>query len=121
MQDAVKQGRLDREMLVSSIAQKTNLSRQDAEEIAGRVETQFNSVSGNLQAKAGQAAQSVQTGALKAADATGKAFWGVFGALFLGLVSAILGGFVGVGRHAHAGSSVTTDTTIPTPRREVYP
>ncbi len=120
VQDAVKQGQLNREMLVSSIAQQTALSRQDAEEIAGRVETQFNSASGSLQAKAGQAAQTVQTGALKAADATGKAFWGVFGALFLGLVSAILGGFVGVGRNAHA-STVTTETTIPTTRREVYP
>jgi hypothetical protein len=121
VQTAVKQGRLDRNLLVESIAQQTALSRADAEEVAGRVETQFNSVSGNLQAKAGQAAQSVQTGALKAADATGKAFWGVFGALFLGLVSAILGGFVGVGRHAHAGSPLTTETTIPTTRREVYP
>jgi hypothetical protein len=121
VQTAVQQGRLDRELLVQSIAQQTALSRADAEEVAGRVETQFNSVSGNLQAKAGQAVQSVQTGALKAADATGKAFWGVFGALFLGLVSAILGGFVGVGRNAHASSGVTAETTIPTTRREVYP
>lgn len=122
VQTAVQQGRLDRQILVSSIAEKTALSRADAEEVAGRVETQFNAAQG----KVGQAAQQVQTGALQAADATGKAFWGVFGALFLGLISAILGGTVGVnkGQRIHAeGAVVTTppEGGLPPPRREVYP
>jgi hypothetical protein len=119
---AVQQGRMDRQLLVSSIAENTALSRADAEEVASRVETQFNT----FQGQAGQAVQSVQTGALKAADATGKAFWGVFGALFLGLVSAILGGSVGVSKRQriHAeGVVVTTppEGGLPPPRREVYP
>jgi len=119
---AVQQGRLDRQILVSSIAEKTALSRADAEEVANRVESQFNAIQGKL----GQAAQSVRTGALQAADVTGKAFWGVFGALFLGLVSAVLGGTVGVSKRQriHAeGVVVTTppEGGLPPTRREVYP
>ncbi len=82
---AVRDGRVDRETLVGSIVRETALSRQDAEELAGRVQTQWDA-----------ARQSVQTGALQAADATGKAFWGVFGALFLSLIAAVLGGAFGV-------------------------
>lgn len=119
---AVQQGRLDRQILVSSIAENTPLSRADAEEVASRVEAQFNA----FQSQAGQAMQSVQTGALKAADVTGKAFWGVFGALFLGLISAILGGTVGVSKRQRIyaeGAVVTTppEGGLPPPRREVYP
>ncbi|WP_257449267.1 hypothetical protein [Archangium lipolyticum] len=122
VQTAVRQGRLDRQILVSSIAQNTALSRADAEDVASRIEAQFNSV----QAQAGQAAQTVQTGALQAADATGKAFWGVFGALFLGLISAILGATVGVSKHQriYAEGAVVTpppEGGLPPTRREVYP
>lgn len=125
VQTAVRQGRLDRELLVSSIAENTALSRQDAQEVASRVEAQFNA----FQQQAGQtlsgAAQSVQTGALQAADVTGKAFWGVFGALFLGLVSAVLGGTVGVNKRQRIqaeGSVVTPpEGGVTPPRREVYP
>lgn len=118
VQTSVRQGRLDREVLVSSIAEKTALSRQDAEDVAGRVEAQFNTFQG-------KAAQSVQTGALKAADATGKAFWGVFGSLFLGLLSALLGGTLGVSKsqRVYAEGAVVTppEGGLPPTRREVYP
>ncbi|MFY0529224.1 hypothetical protein ACN28I_40690 [Archangium gephyra] len=122
VQTAVQQGRLDRQLLVSSIAENTALSRADAQEVASRVESQFNAAQG----QAGQAVQQVQTGALQAADATGKAFWGVFGALFLGLISAILGGTVGVNKRQRIsaeGAVVTTppEGGLPPPRREVYP
>lgn len=118
---SVQQGRLDRELLVESLAQNTALSRADTEQIADRAEAQFT----QFQDKMGQAAQSVQTGALKAADATGKAFWGVFGALFLGLVSAILGGGLGANRNARFVTERTTVTptmdVLPPARREVFP
>jgi hypothetical protein len=113
---AVQQGRLDREQLVSSIAQNTALSRRDAEDIAGRVEAQWN----QAQAKVSQVGQQVQQGALKAADTTGRVFWGVFAALLFGLVSSILGATLGVSKRQryYAG-----DTIVPPvgPRREVYP
>ncbi len=122
VQTAVREGRLDRQLLVNSIAEKTALSRADAEDVASRVESQFNA----FKAQAGQMAQQVQTGALKAADVTGKALWGIFGALFLGLISAILGATVGVSKRQRIyaeGAVVTTppEGGVPPPRREVYP
>jgi hypothetical protein len=87
LRNAVREGKVDRESLVGSIANETSLSREDSEELATRVESQFDT-----------AKQKFQTGALKAADATGKAFWGVFGALLFGMCSAILGGIFGVSR-----------------------
>ncbi len=77
---AVREGRMDRELLVQSLASGTSLSQKDAGEIATRVE---------------QTAQSLQTKALEAAEDTGTAMWGVFGALLLGLLSAIAGATIG--------------------------
>lgn len=109
---AVREGRFDRQLLISSLAQNTALSRQDAEEVAGRVEAQWSQAQG----QAGGVKTQVQQGALKAADNTGKAFWGVFAALFLGLISAIIGATSGVSRRqrVHAEGAVI-------PRQEVYP
>jgi len=118
---AVREQRIDRQTLVQSLASNTALSRSDVNQVAERIEAQF----GAFQDKAAQAAQTAQTGALKAADATGKVFWGVFGALFLGLISAILGGSVGVSRHQKLAVDSTylppQGTTLPPTRREVYP
>jgi hypothetical protein len=116
---SIRQGKLDREVLVGSIAQNTKLSRQDAQDIAGRVETQFNQTLGQAKGKAGEIGQQVQQGALKAADTTGRVFWGVFGALLLGLVSAVLGSTLGVSKRQryHAAGAVVP----PVGRREVYP
>jgi hypothetical protein len=112
----IQQGRLDRELLVNSIAQNTALSRRDAEEIAGRIEAQW----GQAQGQVGQIGQQVQQGALKAADTTGRVFWGVFFALLLGLVSSILGATLGVSKRQrfYAGGTVVPPVG---PRREVYP
>ncbi|MDY7226623.1 hypothetical protein [Hyalangium rubrum] len=117
---SIQQGRMDRELLVNAIAQNTALSRQDAQEIAGRIETQWNQQWGQVQAKAGEIKQDVQQGALQAADTTGRVFWGVFFALLLGLVSSILGATLGVSRRQryYAGGTVVPPVS---PRREVYP
>jgi hypothetical protein len=117
---AIRQGRLDRELLVSSIAQNTALSRQDAQEIAGRIEAQWNQQWAQVQGQAGQLGQQVQQGALQAADTTGRVFWGVFFALLLGLVSSILGATLGVSKRQryYAGGTVVPPVA---PRREVYP
>jgi hypothetical protein len=84
---AMRGGRVDRNALESSLAQNTALSRADVQEISGRIETQVD-----------EAKRKATMGALEATDATGKAFWGVFGALALGLVSALVGGALGVAR-----------------------
>jgi hypothetical protein len=86
VQTMVRSGRFDREALIASLANNTQMSRSEAEQVAATVEGRFSA-----------AAQNVQEGALVAADRTGKAFWGIALALLLGLVSAILGAAVGAG------------------------
>ena len=97
-QQAVRQGRVDRSTLVQSIAQNTALSQAEASELAGRLETQLNQARSQISETARSAGRAAQDGALKAADATGKAFWGVFGALLLGLIAAVAGARVGMNR-----------------------
>ncbi|MDC0713702.1 hypothetical protein POL68_34870 [Stigmatella sp. ncwal1] len=113
---AIRQGRLDRDMLVSSIARETSLSQADAQDIANRIEAQWNQAQGQM----AQVGQQVQQGALKAADTTGRVFWGVFFALLLGLASSVLGATLGVSKRQrlHAGGSVLSSMS---PRQEVYP
>jgi hypothetical protein len=91
LQRAAQQGRLDRDTLVTSIAENTGLSQADAGEVATRVEQQFE----RAKAQVGRGAEAAGQKALEAADVTGKAFWGVFGALFLGMLASIAGGAVG--------------------------
>jgi hypothetical protein len=97
-QRAVREGRVDRDMLVQSIARNTALGQTDAEELAARLETQINQARTRIADRAESVGEAARGGALKAADATGKAFWGVFGALLLGLVAAIGGARVGMMR-----------------------
>lgn len=116
---AVQQGQLNRETLVGAIADNTKLSRQDAEDVAGRIETQFNQAKAQVGQQAQQVGQQVQQGALKAADTTGRVFWGIFGALLLGLVSAVLGATLGVSKGQRVRAS--GEVLPPVGRREVYP
>ncbi len=111
---AIRQGRFDSEMVVTSLAQQTPLSRQDAQEIAARLEAKWN------QRMAGDQTplERVSAGALTAADRTGKAFWGVFAALLLGLVSAVLGALVGVTRKQRAVAEAPAATTTDVPATE---
>jgi hypothetical protein len=92
VQQALQQGRLDRAMLARSVAAHTALSAADSDEIAGRIEAQFD-------AALARTRESLQTGALQAAQTTGRALWGVFAALFLGLLAALTGAALGSSRH----------------------
>jgi hypothetical protein len=93
IQKSIRQGHVDRDSLVASIAQHTNLSRQDSEQLATQVENKI----GMTGARASNAATSLQGGALRAAESTGKAFWGVFGAMLVGMIAAVLGAMLGGG------------------------
>ncbi|RKH06447.1 hypothetical protein D7V97_22490 [Corallococcus sp. CA053C] len=119
--EGVRQGKVNRELLVSNIAQNTNLSRQDAEEVATRVEQQVDQAKG----KAGQVAGQVGQGAMQVADRSGRVFWGIFAGLLMGLIASVLGATLGVSRRQRIraeGEVITTPPTQPTPpRREVYP
>ncbi len=66
-----------------------------------------------------------QSTALKAADGSGKAMWGVFASLLLGLISSVLGAAFGVTRRQRAAAVervvVPSKGTSGTGGREVYP
>jgi hypothetical protein len=115
---AIRQGRLDRPLLVSSIAENTNLTRADAEELATDIESRWNTQRQDVEARVGTMAEDVQTGALQAADQTGKALWWVFAGLLLGLAASIGGATVGVSRRQRliADEQVPLATT-----REAHP
>lgn len=116
VQTAVREGRLDRGILTSAIADKTALSRADAEEIAASIESQLRGVSDRAQRSLGNAAQSVQSTALTAVDRTGKAFWGVFGALLAGLLAALGGALFGASERmqdAYARAQLKAHARVP--------
>lgn len=118
---AVRDGKVDRETLIGAIERETALSRQDAEDLAGRIQAQWDNTR-----------QDVQTGALQAAETTGKAFWGVFGALLFGMVAAVLGGIFGVTRRQQRlaeegpttpvvnGSTTPVDRFPPQPQQPLH-
>ncbi len=123
----LQQGRVDRGIIEQSLVANTNLDQQSVREISGDLEQQFNSAMGQVE----QTAATV-------AEGTGTAMWGVFFALLLGLVSAVLGALVGtsrkqvslanaqrpaalIGDDAGRPPSGTTDVTATTRRGEVYP
>jgi hypothetical protein len=87
LQASLRSGHLDRNQLENALAQNTSLSRADVQDLSQRV-----------QERVDRAVQAAKVGALKTADVTGKAFWGVFGALALGLLAALGGGMLGVPR-----------------------
>jgi hypothetical protein len=122
-QTAVRGGGLDRDTLAAAIARNTALSRPDAEEIADRIEARVQQASGEVSDRMHAAAQKAETGALKVGDATGKVFWGVFGALLLGLIAALVGGALGtpgLPRGPRRERAVVGPAAIATPR-EVHP
>jgi hypothetical protein len=118
---AAREGRLDRELLASSIARQTALSEADVRELTERIQNQ---VGPRLES----AAQAAKVGALRAAEASGKAFWGVFAALLLGLFAAVAGGAVGANASRHRMRPQPAPVPVrlvhqppPIPPREVYP
>jgi hypothetical protein len=120
IQRAVREGRGDHDMLVQAIAQNTALPRAEAEEIASRIEMQIE----NARDRASARAQTAQAGVIRAVEASGKAFWGVFGALLLGLIAAVIGAALGVPHlHGRRRESVAMPAPggPPTAPREVFP
>lgn len=105
---SLRQGRVDRETLVGSIVGNTQLTRAEAEQLAARIETQVGQ-------RLNQAGGDLQRGALQAAETTGRALWGVFFALLLGLVSAVAGAFTGVSRRQRAIAEGPAEPVTPRP------
>jgi hypothetical protein len=116
-QRAMQEGRLDREIVVLSISENTNLSRQDAMIVAGRIEQEI----AQAQRQAGDTAEDVS-------DAASVGFWGLFFASLLGLVAAVVGAMIGVSRRMRRidrgvpGAPHVEEAPPPmVPPREVHP
>jgi hypothetical protein len=115
LQRSVREGRFDRGVLVTSLSQNTSLSRSDAEDLAAQVSTQVEGARSQL-----------ASGLQSATNAAGKALWGAFVALALGLIASIAGGLVGAPgtkrRHRREPAPAPIPTARPVgPPREVYP
>ncbi len=109
--NAVQTGSLDKAMLVSAIADKTALSQADAQDIANRVQAQYEQAKAKLDAKVAQAKAEAIAAAQTAARATGKTLLAMVGAFLLALVASIAGSILG-GRRRYediaVGESVVT-------------
>jgi len=90
-QIAVREGHLDREVVVRSLSATTALTPDDARDIAASLEERYDQTANEMGSR-------VQTTALQAAESTGKGLIGLFFAMLLGLVAAIAGSIVGVTR-----------------------
>jgi hypothetical protein len=94
LQTMVQQRSFDRQAFVKALEDNHVATGADADEIAGRVEGQFNAAKGAL-ARAGQAAESAGG---KVAKVTGKTLWGIFAVLLLGAAATMLGAIAGLWR-----------------------
>jgi hypothetical protein len=94
LRTAVRQGRLDRQLLVDSIAKKTDLSRADAQEVASQIESRYGSAMDRL----GEFGQRAQQTALEAVETTGKVMLWLALAMVVGLGAAVGGSILSV-RH----------------------
>lgn len=88
VKSGVRQGRFDREILMSALQRNTPLTHADLNDLATQVEQRVE--------KMGSRIDAAQTGALQAAESTGKGLWWVFGALLLSLFAALGGAALGV-------------------------
>ncbi|HSK01010.1 MAG TPA: hypothetical protein VK932_07205 [Kofleriaceae bacterium] len=91
---AVRDGRLDREVLVSSLTRNTRMSRAEAERVADRAEQRY----AELRARASAAGQKATRTALQAAETTGKVMLVLSILMVLGLGASIAGAIASVRR-----------------------
>jgi hypothetical protein len=91
MRTALREGRVDREVLTMALARNTALSQSDASELATTLEQRFNQQASEL----GDSAEQAGAAALQVAEATGKGLLGLFFAMLLGLVAAVAGASLG--------------------------
>lgn len=105
MRTAMREGRFDREMLVTALAAHTRLTPEDARDVTANLETQVG-------AQGDQTAQNVETGALQAADTTGKALWWVVLAMALGLGASIVGATLGVSRRQRLAATTEVPLAV---------
>ncbi len=80
---------VDRNLIVSSLQRNTNLSRQDANEVAAQVQQEVQGAVSKVQQKAGDVGQAAASGGRAAA-------WGAFVGTVLTFIAALLGGALAI-------------------------
>lgn len=95
LQTGLREGRMDREVLVQSLSTTTALSPEDSREIAASVERRYDDAAAELRTRA-------ESATLQAAETTGKGLIGMFVAMLLGLLAAVGGSIVGITRGQRA-------------------
>lgn len=97
-QRGVREGRLDRNVVVEEVARNTALSGADAQDIANEIATRYEQASTKVRGTVEQVGEKAKTAALTAADRTGKVLLlgGVM--MLLSLGAGALGGALGVRR-----------------------
>ena len=98
LRTAVRQGRLDRQLLVQSLAEQTPLTPAEAQEIATNIEQAWQQQAGMLSQRAQSLGTTAQQTALQAVESTGKALLVLFFVLAVGLVAAVGGVILAVSR-----------------------
>lgn len=118
-QRGVREGRLDRQLLVEELARNTQLSRADAEDLANRFGDQYDEVAGQVGTRMTEMGEGAKHAALTAADKTGKALLlgGVMMLLSLGAAAA--GGALGARNTARQTLVRPPVETVPPPRTVV--
>jgi hypothetical protein len=115
-QRGVREGRLDRQVVVEEVARNTSLTGADAQDVANDIATRYEQAKSKVSGAVEQAGEKAKSIALTAADRTGKAllFGGVMMVLSLG--AGLLGGALGVRRRTTRDDVVPTTTIDETPR-----
>lgn len=94
----IREGQLDRQVVLQEVARNTALSPADAQDVANDIATRYEQAGSKVRGRVKQVGETAKTVALTAADRTGKAL--LFGGLMmlLSLGAAALGGALGVRR-----------------------
>jgi hypothetical protein len=114
-QRGVREGRLDRQVVVQEVARNTSLTGADAQDVANDIATRYEQAKSKVGGAVEQVGESAKSMALTAADRTGKAllFGGVM--MLLSLGAGLLGGALGV-RRRPTREDVPPTTIDETPR-----
>ncbi len=114
----LREGQLDRQVLVDEVARNTALSRADSEQVAAQIEQRYQSASQQIEDKVSEFGDDAKDAALVAADKTGKGLLGAGVMLLLGLGAALGGGALGAHRAGRPSKDRERDlrrgTTVPT-------
>jgi hypothetical protein len=116
-QRGVREGKLDRAVIVEELARNTALSPADAEDVANDMMARYQQASSQVGSAVGRVGEGAKDVALQAADKTGKAL--LFGGLMmlLSLGAALAGGALGVPRMFGRGEGPGTMRTTDVPPR----